>query len=191
MDVPPEYVGARGDCFFGDCDCRFFIGGSGVCTSCRHPNTFHSLRPTREAEAQRRDDDIRRARIFTKRQIRLQREADAQATRTAAERAANAKSPRLTAPPCTVRACECARFEVQQVAVSVLTPTAAAAAAVTTVDSAAVLSDMTAPRLCRKCRHAELYHIKSAVNADGNSGAQANVKAKGKSASSAATISKK
>ena len=217
-----------GQCFFDRCDCRFFTGTSGACSSCSHPNLFHLVKPNAEDVAWRDAVLSRQQTLFVKRAQRQAREAE---EKRLADAAAHPPVVVQNTHPCSVDACDCIRFtapappqpqltETQPMEVaapaagdgqaagsSTASPTSAAAVTAGSLTSRlqveggrssvsagsasgasgllcspmgvgtgtgsgwAVAADKMAllPRVCRRCKHAEMYHIKQ-TDADDKKG---------------------
>ena len=193
-----------GQCLFETCDCRFFIGSSGPCTACSHPNLYHLVKPNRDDVLTRQLEADRQKQLFLKRKQREQRELD---EKQRADAAAQPTGPLPNNNPCSVSGCDCARFTAPAAAAAVVAASdenggsatgralksgqasvAASPKAVNIVLSdgasgglaspssgSAVVVDSKAhllPRVCRKCKHADMYHIKRADEDDKKKGAK-------------------
>ena len=201
-----------GQCLFDTCDCRFFIGTSGSCTACSHPNLYHLVKPNRDDVLTRQLEAERQKQLFLKRKQREQRE---QQEKQRADAAALPTGPLPNNNPCSVGGCDCARFTSPA-------PTAAVVAASDEAGGAAIGRGLTSgqasvasspkataivssegasgglsspsssgsvvvdskahllPRVCRKCKHADMYHIKRADEDDKKKGAKGKAPAKKK-----------
>ena len=197
-----------GQCLYDSCDCRFFIGSSGSCTACSHPNLYHLVKPNREDVQTRQLEADRQKQLFLKRKQREQRE---QQEKQRADAAALPTGPLPNNYPCSVAGCDCARFTAPAAAAAVVAVSDESAGSVTgrglTSGQASVASSPKAaaivsaelqspssgggggvvdskshllPRVCRKCKHADMYHIKRADDDDKKKGAKGKAPAKKK-----------
>lgn len=120
-DTPAAYCGARGECQYKDCACRFFIGDAGLCTACSHSNLHHQTAPSRQHLQQRADEQLaqqRRYRNVNRERILAERSAAAASQALAEQRereqSASAQAQAALASnthPCSVEECDCKKFE--------------------------------------------------------------------------------
>ena len=207
--VATSLLTVAGQCLFETCDCRFFIGSSGPCSACSHPNLYHAVKPNREDVLTRQIEADRQKQLFLKRKQREQRE---QEEKQRADAANQPTGPPSNTYPCSVGGCDCARFTAPALAAAVVavseegsggatgraltsgqasvaaSPKTGAVQSPDGVSGGALLSPsagtggVTAaavdgkaqllPRVCRKCKHADMYHVKPAEEDDKKKGAK-------------------
>lgn len=131
-DDPPPNAGCKGKCDYASCDCLYFSGVSGVCARCGHANLYHRVKIRRsDLEAKAAADALRRAKY--RRHIPTQKEIE-----EAKEMEVNKPPEPVNTYPCDVADCECKRM-AQPVGWD---------------------PNLLLPKLCRTCKHAEMYHVK-------------------------------
>jgi len=131
-DDPPANAGCLGKCDARDCECLYFAGKGGTCARCNHANLYHRVKIRRvDLEAKMAADALKRQKH--RRHIPTQRELE-----EAKEAEVNKPPEPVNTYPCDVMDCECKRM---------LQPIG--------WDSA-----LPFPKLCRGCKHAEMYHVK-------------------------------
>jgi len=133
-EKPPENAGCKGKCDFKECECLYFSGKkSGECAKCGHANLYHRVKIRRvDLEAKMEADALKR--MKHRRHIPTQKELDEQKEKE------ESKPPEpVNTYPCDVEDCECKRM-----------------------GQPANWDPLTAlfPKLCRICKHAEMYHVK-------------------------------
>lgn len=131
-DDPPENLGCKGKCDAKDCECIEFAGKGGECVRCKHANLYHRVKIRRvDLEAKAAAAALKHEKH--RRHIPTQREIDEQ--KVSEE---NKPPEPVNTYPCDVADCECKKM---------LQPSG--------WDSSVLL-----PKLCRGCKHAEMYHVK-------------------------------
>lgn len=189
-DAPHEYVGMAGQCLAESCECKFFSGECGECADCRHANLMHLVRPHREDVIAREAEIARSKQLFTKRAAREAREREKRAAEELAKPIPviintfpcsidECECAKFTAPSMPNIGEDGAISDA-----NLPSPSAASTARLTistnelpsinqSMNSAraslnspggsttSTLASLLLPKVCRKCKHAEMYHIKS------------------------------
>jgi len=132
-DDPPQNAGCKGKCDYAGCECLYFAGKeSGTCARCSHANLYHRVKIRRvDLEAKAAADAAKREKH--RRHIPTQQEIEEMKQKE------ETKPPEpVNTYPCDVPDCECKKM-----------------AQPLNFDPASPF-----PKLCRTCKHAEVYHIK-------------------------------
>lgn len=188
-DSPHQYVGMAGQCLSESCQCKFFIGTSGECRDCNHANLMHLVRPHREDVVAREAEIARSKQLFTKRAAREAREAEKRLAEEMAKpivipintfpcSITDCECVKFTSPNQQLvgtngdefmsdlpspTAASTARLTISTNLDTSLPSLNSARASLTSPGGSSNLSlaSLLLPKVCRKCKHAEMYHVKS------------------------------
>lgn len=161
-DDPPENAGCKGKCDFANCECLYFAGEGGECARCKHANLYHRVKIRRvDLEAKAAADALKK--MKHRRHIPTQKEIEEQKVQEE-----NKPPEPVNTYPCEVADCECKRMSQPP-----------------GWDPATLL-----PKLCRTCKHAEMYHVKIPGGKKNKGRMSSTSKGKSGSSSSAASTAR-
>lgn len=131
-DDPPSFWGCLGKCDFEGCECVYFSGKFGECQNCHHENLFHQTKVRRiDLEKKKAADALKKQK--NRRHIVTREEEESKK-----QEEANKPPEFVNTYPCGVQDCECKRM-AQPVGYD---------------------PSLLIPKLCKSCKHAEIYHVK-------------------------------
>lgn len=131
-DDPALNKGCKGKCDFLGCECLYFAGKGGDCARCNHANLYHRVKIRRiDLEAKAAADALKNMKY--RRHIPTLQEIEEMKMQE------ESKPPEpVNTYPCDVDDCECKKMQ----------------------QPAGWDSTLGVPKLCRSCKHAEMYHLK-------------------------------